>query len=155
MLNILRLVRGGRKAVLFIAPAARTITFKDAADWDAFLAGCDENLRRALRERATETEWQPSSATLPGLATCEPSDAAALDAALAGGDPAAVMQVLGGMVRARGTEQVARQAGLGSDGLNRALSTVGDPDFATVLKVMSALGVRLSTRVSPPPDDQA
>jgi probable addiction module antidote protein len=39
--------------------------------------------------------------------------------------------------------QVARDTGLGRESLYEALSPTGNPDLATVLKVVSALGLRL------------
>jgi probable addiction module antidote protein len=39
--------------------------------------------------------------------------------------------------------QVAREAGLGRESLYKALSREGNPEFATVLKVVRALGFRL------------
>jgi len=38
--------------------------------------------------------------------------------------------------------QVAREAGLGRESLYKALSPSGNPEFASVLKVLSALGLR-------------
>jgi probable addiction module antidote protein len=42
--------------------------------------------------------------------------------------------------------QVARRAGLGRESLHKALSPNGNPELATVLKVMCALGLRLHAR---------
>ena len=39
--------------------------------------------------------------------------------------------------------EVAAEAGLGRESLYKALSPNGNPEFATVLKVMHALGLRL------------
>jgi probable addiction module antidote protein len=39
--------------------------------------------------------------------------------------------------------EVARQTGLGRESLYKALSPEGTPEFATVLRVLSALGLRL------------
>lgn len=57
VLNVLRLLGAGKKAVLLTVPDSRTTTFKTAADWTAFLARCDDGLRRGLRDRATPDEW--------------------------------------------------------------------------------------------------
>jgi probable addiction module antidote protein len=65
-----------------------------------------------------------------------------LDAALEDGDAALVVAVLGDIARAKGMSQVARDAGLGRESLYKALSTTGNPEFATILKVMRALGLR-------------
>lgn len=68
-----------------------------------------------------------------------------LEAALeeAGDDPAFIAKALGDVARARGMAQTARDAGLSREGLYKALSTDGNPSFATVLKVLGALGLRL------------
>jgi probable addiction module antidote protein len=39
--------------------------------------------------------------------------------------------------------QIARETGLGRESLYKALSIEGNPEFATVLKVVRALGLRL------------
>jgi len=47
------------------------------------------------------------------------------------------------IARAKGMAQIARAAGLGRESLYKALSPDGNPEFATVLKVMRALGLKL------------
>jgi probable addiction module antidote protein len=69
--------------------------------------------------------------------------AAYLEAAFEDGDPALIAAALGDIARARGMTQIAREAGLGRESLYKALSPEGNPEFATVLKVMRALGLRL------------
>jgi len=66
-----------------------------------------------------------------------------LDAALELGDPALVVAVLGDIARAKGMTQIARETGLGRESLHKALSPTGNPEFATILKVVGALGLRL------------
>ncbi len=74
-----------------------------------------------------------------------PEDVAAyLEAAFEDGDPALISAALGDVARARGMTEIAQQAGLGRASLYKALSPEGRPEFATVLKVMRALGVRLT-----------
>lgn len=73
--------------------------------------------------------------------------AAYLDAALEDGDPTTIVAVLGDIARARGMTQLAREAGVGRESLYKALSATGNPEFATVMKVLHALGLRL--RVQP------
>ena len=65
------------------------------------------------------------------------------EAALDEGDPALVAAALGDIARAKGMTIVAADAGLGRESLYKALSPDGNPEFATVLKVMRALGLRL------------
>jgi len=43
----------------------------------------------------------------------------------------------------QGITQIARETGLGRESLYKALSPEGNPEFATVLKVVRALGLRL------------
>jgi probable addiction module antidote protein len=69
--------------------------------------------------------------------------AAYLEAALEEGDPALVEAALGDIARAKGMAQIARETGLGRESLYKALSPEGDPEFATVPKVVRALGLRL------------
>ncbi len=69
--------------------------------------------------------------------------AAYLEAALDEGDPALIAAVLGDIARAKGMTAIAREAGLGRESLYKALSTDGNPNFATILKVVHALGLRL------------
>lgn len=67
-----------------------------------------------------------------------------INAALETGDPAFIADSLGIVARAKGMAKVARQAGLGRESLYKALCAGGNPEFATVLKVMEALGLRLT-----------
>jgi len=66
-----------------------------------------------------------------------------LEAALEDGDPQLVAAALGDIARAKGMAQIAREAGLGRESLYKALSPEGNPELATVLKVVRALGLRL------------
>ena len=61
----------------------------------------------------------------------------------ANGDAAFIAKALGDIARAKGMTQVARDAGLGRESLYKALSPAGNPEFATILKVVSALGLQL------------
>lgn len=72
------------------------------------------------------------------------SIAAYLSDALESEDTAFVADALGVVARARGMSEVAREAGVSRESLYRALSTDGNPEFATVLRVIRALGLRLS-----------
>ena len=65
-----------------------------------------------------------------------------LDAALEDGDPNLIVAALGDIARAKGMTQVARTAELGRESLYKSLSPTGNPEFATVLKVMRALGLQ-------------
>jgi probable addiction module antidote protein len=70
----------------------------------------------------------------------------ALNKALASGDAATVMDTLGGIARDRGMSQVARDTGLARESLYRSLDANGNPEFATILKVFSSIGLRLEAK---------
>ena len=57
------------------------------------------------------------------------------------GDDDFITQAIGTVARAQGMSGVARDAGVSRE--NRALSANGKPEFATVMKVLDALGVQL------------
>ena len=73
--------------------------------------------------------------------------AAYLEAALEDGDPSLVAAALGDIARARGMSGIAKQTGLGRESLYKSLSPDGNPEIATVLKVLKALGLRLRATV--------
>jgi probable addiction module antidote protein len=66
-----------------------------------------------------------------------------LEAVFEDGDPALIAHALGDAARAKGMTKVSRAAGLGRESLYKALSADGNPEFATVLKVIQALGLKL------------
>jgi len=72
-----------------------------------------------------------------------------LDAAFEDGDPILIAAALGDVARAKGMSQIARDAGVGRESLYKSLSTSGNPEFSTVLKVMDALGLRLHVGPAP------
>ena len=65
------------------------------------------------------------------------------EACLEEGDHALIAAALGDIARAKGMSQVARDTGISREGLYKALSGEGNPEFATVLKVVRALGLKL------------
>ena len=77
---------------------------------------------------------------------CTPEEMAAyLEACIeeAHGDAAFIAKALGDIARAKGMSQVARDSGLSRESLYKALSGERTPNFDTVLKVISALGIKL------------
>lgn len=68
-----------------------------------------------------------------------------LEAAFEDGDPALIAAAIGDAARARGMTHVAAETGLAREALYRALSENGNPEFATILKVLGVLGLRLTT----------
>jgi probable addiction module antidote protein len=73
--------------------------------------------------------------------------AAYLEAALEEGDAALFTAALGDVARAKGMTAIARKTGLGRESLYKALSADGNPEFATVLKVMHSIGLDLHASV--------
>ena len=65
------------------------------------------------------------------------------------GDGSLIRRALGSIARARGMSQLARDTGLAREGLYRALSPDGNPEFATVMKVIKALGLKLGVQTVP------
>jgi probable addiction module antidote protein len=61
----------------------------------------------------------------------------------ANGDAAFIAKALGDIARAKGMGKVAKDAGLSRESLYKALSGERNPDFDTILRVMSALGIKL------------
>jgi probable addiction module antidote protein len=66
--------------------------------------------------------------------------------ALETGDADFVRDALGIVARARGMGQVAKAAGLNRESLYKALGDNGNPEFSTVMRVVHALGLTLTTR---------
>ena len=75
--------------------------------------------------------------------------AAYLNVALEEGDLGLIMAALGDIARARRMAIVAQDTGLGRESLYKSLSSDGNPEFATVLKVVRALGLRLQATAAP------
>ncbi len=88
--------------------------------------------------KTVTTHWDPAERL-----ESEEDMIAYLEAALEDGDPTLVAAALGDIARAKGMSQVARDAGLGRESLYKALSPNGNPEFATIMKVVSALGLKL------------
>ena len=58
-------------------------------------------------------------------------------------DPVMITHALGVIARAKGMTQLAKETGVSREGLYKALSSDGNPEFSTVLKVIKALGLTL------------
>ncbi len=70
--------------------------------------------------------------------------AAYIAAALETGDADFVRDALGVVARARGMGEIAKTAGLNRESLYKALGATGNPEFATVMRIVRALGLTLS-----------
>jgi|SRR5579872_1017632 len=67
-----------------------------------------------------------------------------MEEALDTNDPAFIAKALGTIARARGMSEIAKKAGLSRESLYKALSTDGNPEFGTIIRVMHALGLKFS-----------
>jgi probable addiction module antidote protein len=72
-----------------------------------------------------------------------------LDGAFADGDAGEIADALGVVARARGMSELAEATGVTRQALYKALSSGGNPEFATVLKDIRALGSRRHAEPAP------
>ncbi len=75
-------------------------------------------------------------------------------------DPAQIADALGVLARAKGMREVAKKTGLSREGLYKILSDKGNPQIATILRVLQVLGVELvaqpaKTKRKPTPSKKA
>jgi probable addiction module antidote protein len=162
VLNVLRLTQAGKISVLFNVPDKSAVNIKSTDHLRAFLSDCSPMLRSDLRERATPEEWasvegetQPSllrsletpSKDAPSRPLVLDEAVMVLNQALASGDATKIMETLGAIARDRGMSQVARETGLARESLYRSLDAGGNPEFATIMKVLSSIGLRLEAKM--------
>jgi probable addiction module antidote protein len=95
------------------------------------------------KEKLKTTKWD-----VVNYLTTDEDMADYLEAAMEDGHPIVIATAIGNIARAKGMTQVARKAGIGRVSLYKALSPKGNPEFATVLKVVKALGLRLHATTS-------
>lgn len=76
----------------------------------------------------------------------EERQAAYIAAALETGDADFVRDALGLVARARGMGGIAKKAGLNRESLYKALGEAGNPEFGTVMRIVGALGLKLSAQ---------
>jgi probable addiction module antidote protein len=76
----------------------------------------------------------------------EERQVAYITAALESGDADFVRDALGIVARARGMSGIAKNAGLNRESLYKALGENGNPGFATVMRIVRALGLTLYVR---------
>ena len=59
------------------------------------------------------------------------------------GDGSLIRAGLGDIARAKGMTNLARDTGLTREGLYKALSSSGNPELSTIIKVIRALGIHI------------
>ncbi len=62
------------------------------------------------------------------------------------GDPAYIADAIGVIARSRGMTQIAKEAEVSRESLYKSLSKKGNPEFATILKLMAALDLTLCVK---------
>jgi probable addiction module antidote protein len=79
--------------------------------------------------------------------------AAYLDEVFAKGDEARIAQALGVIARSKGMTRIAKETNLARQSLYRAFSATGNPELSTLLRVLKAVGLRLSVKIDEPAAD--
>jgi probable addiction module antidote protein len=69
-----------------------------------------------------------------------------INATLEEGDAATFALALGHIARARGMTEIAKEAGVSRESLYKSLRAEGNPEFATILKVLKALQLNLTVK---------
>ncbi len=64
--------------------------------------------------------------------------------ALEDGDTATIQLVLRDIAKARGMSELARKTQLNRESLYKSLSAQGNPSFASIMKIMSALDLKMT-----------
>jgi len=65
-----------------------------------------------------------------------------------GDDPSFIVHALGVIARAKNMSQLSRDTGISREGLYKAFSEDGNPTFATVTKVVKALGLKITVQTA-------
>ena len=65
-----------------------------------------------------------------------------------GDDPSFIVHALGVIARAKNMSQLSRDTGISREGLYKAFSEDGNPTFATVTKVVKALGLQITVQTA-------
>ena len=78
-----------------------------------------------------------------------------LEDAMETNDAAFIASAIGVVAKARGMSAIARETGISRESLYRALSEDGNPQLSTVLKVLEAMGLKLSVEPASKTSDAA
>jgi probable addiction module antidote protein len=74
-----------------------------------------------------------------------------IEACLEENDPQLIPHALGVIARAKGMTQLAKDTGITREGLYKALSEEGNPEFSTMMKVFKGLGLKLTVQAASSP----
>ena len=61
-------------------------------------------------------------------------------------DVAFISDAIGVVARAKGMKQIAQEAGVSRESLYRALSSAGNPELGTVLKVLASINIKINAK---------
>ena len=61
-------------------------------------------------------------------------------------DVAFISDAIGVVARAKGMKQIAQEAGVSRESLYRALSSAGNPELGTVLKVLASMNIKINAK---------
>jgi len=78
-----------------------------------------------------------------------------LEDAMETNDAAFIASAIGDVARAKGMSAIAKETGMSRESLYRALSGEGNPQLSTVLKVLEAMGLKLSVEPASKASDAA
>jgi probable addiction module antidote protein len=92
------------------------------------------------KETATKTRPFDPAAYLDD----EAAVAAYLEDIMTSNDAQLIAKAIGDVARARGMTQIAKDSGMSRESLYKALSGDGNPELATMLRVLTALGLQLT-----------
>jgi probable addiction module antidote protein len=70
----------------------------------------------------------------------------AIEVALADNDTKFLFSIVSALARSEGMTQIARELGVTRESLYKSLSPDGNPSFATIIKLLNILGMRLSVK---------
>lgn len=169
VLNVMRLALAGKISVLVNVAERKVTNIKSLDAWNSFISNCGKELQKDVKERATIEEWRQISPDIqPSFLSAFDGDAVnsgskvagnvtdlvpeltshketlkILNEALTNADATTFVNALGTIARERGMSQIARETGFARESLYRSLDISGNPEFATVLKVLSSVGLRL------------
>jgi probable addiction module antidote protein len=135
-------VRPAYLTVLSLSLRAATLSLAATNKARTRHCACSQTGERGLKE----DDMRRHTSRLDAADSLETKEdiAAYLDAVLEDGVPDLLKAALGDIARAKGMTEIAQAAGLGRANLYKALSPEGNPEFATVARVLKALGLRLS-----------
>ena len=68
LLNVLRLLRSGKKVVVYVGPARQFFELKQAEDWSRFIAGYDASVRKKVEQKAASESSESRKAAQTALA---------------------------------------------------------------------------------------